>query len=186
MVGAPGGSVLSATLKIPSSEFEGAVTELKSLGKVEHEEQSADEITEQRADLEARLANAQNSLRRLEELLKKQTYPDGNVPDLERRIAGVRDEIHKLEAERLASERRSLFANVLLSLKEETASPEGLAAQLRNAAAAGFGEAAASLSALLVLVVGRGPFFLLWTAILYVPLRAAWRRWQRQNRPQEA
>jgi len=186
MVGAPGGSILSATLKIPSSEFEGAVSDLKSLGKVEREEQTADEVTEQRADLEARLANAQNRLRRLEELLKKQSYPDGNVRELERQIGATREEIHRLEGERLGAERRTLFANVLFSLKEEAAPPEGLATQLRNAGAAGFGEAAASLSALLVLVVGRGPVLLLWAAILYLPLRAAWRRWQRQERAQAA
>jgi hypothetical protein len=186
MIGEPDGSVLSATLRIPSSEFESAVNDLKSLGKVEREEQTADEVTEQRADLEARLANARSSLGRLEELLKKQTYPDGNVRELERQIAAGREEIHRLEAEKLASDRRTLFANVLFSLKEEAGAPQGLAAQLRNAAASGFGEAAASLAALLVLVVGRGPFFLLWIAILYLPARALWRRWPRQDRPQEA
>jgi len=56
MVGQPRGNTLTATLRIPSPEFNAAVTDLKTLGNVEREEQMADEITEQEADLEARLA----------------------------------------------------------------------------------------------------------------------------------
>jgi hypothetical protein len=35
-----------------------------------------------------------------------------------------------------------------------------------------------SLSALLMLLISRGPVFLLWIAILYLPARFAWRRWR--------
>ena len=37
--------------------------------KVEQEEQTADEITQRRADVEARLLNAQNTLERLQAIL---------------------------------------------------------------------------------------------------------------------
>ena len=67
-------------------------------------EQAADEITQQRADLEARLSNAHKTLQRLQELLKKQTYPDGNVRELQRQIAATSAEVNRLEAERQASE----------------------------------------------------------------------------------
>src|SRR5579863_8184497 len=49
MVGQPTGSLLTATVRVPASEFNGTVTDLKTLGSVEREEQSADEITQQRA-----------------------------------------------------------------------------------------------------------------------------------------
>ena len=100
MAGRRTGSVLSATLRVPSSELGATVSDLKSLGDVEQEEQSADEITQQHADLEARLANAQATLRRLEELLKKQTYPDGNVRELQRQIAMASAAVNRLESER--------------------------------------------------------------------------------------
>src|SRR5262252_4358898 len=63
MTGRATGSMLSATLRIPTSEFPAAVGELKALGNVEKEEQSADEVTQQRANLEARLSNAEATLR---------------------------------------------------------------------------------------------------------------------------
>jgi hypothetical protein len=178
MVGQRSGSVLSATLRVPSPELTGTVSELKSLGDVEREEQAADEITQQRADLEARMTNAQNALRRLQELLKKQTYPDGNVRELQRQIGNASAEVARLEAERQASEHRVIFANVFFTLREEIVKPpESLGAQLRSAAAAGFGDAMASVAGLLAFLIGRGPVVVLWCAILYVPARLVWKKW---------
>ncbi len=179
MVGKSTGSTLSATLRIPSSEYGSTLSELKTLGQVEREEEAADEVTQQRADLEARLTNAQSTLHHLQELLKQQTYPDRNVMELQRQIAGVNADIDRLEADRLAAEHRVVFANVLFALREEITPPtESLGAQFRNAAVAGFSEAGMSLSALLLFLIGRGPVFLFWIAILYLPVRFAWRRWR--------
>ncbi len=178
MVGRPTGSTLSATLRIPSWEYGPTLSELKTLGQVEREEEAADEVTQQRADLEARLTNAQSTLRHLQELLKGQTYPDRNVMELQRQIASVNADINRLEADRLTAEHRVVFANVLFALREETTPPtESLGAQSHNAAVTGFSEAARSLSALLLWLISRGPVFLLWIAILYLPARLAWRRW---------
>jgi hypothetical protein len=178
MAGRRSGSVLSATLRVPTTELASTVSELKSLGDVEQEEQAADEVTQQRADLEARLSNAQNTLRRLQDLLKKQTYPDGNVRELQRQIANASAEVNRLQAERDASEHRIIFANMQFSLREVVSAPaESLGAQLHAAAAAGFGEASASLSAIVLFLIGRGPVALLWMVILYLPARLVWRRW---------
>ena len=178
MAGRRSGSVLSATLRVPTTELTSTVSDLKSLGDVEQEEQAADEITQQRADLEARLANAQGTLRRLQELLKKQTYPDGNVRELQRQIANASAEVNRLQADRDTSEHKIIFANVQFSLREVVSAPvESLGAQLHAAAAAGFGEASASLSAIVLFLIGRGPVALLWMLILYLPARLVWRRW---------
>lgn len=179
MVGKPTGSTLSATLRIPSSEYGPTLSELKTLGQVEREEEAADEVTQQRADLEARLTNAQSTLHHLQQLLKQQTYPDHNVMELQRQIASVNADINRLEADRLTAEHRVVFANVLFALREEITPPtESLGAQFHGAAIAGFSEAAMSISALLLLLIGRGPVFLFWIAILYLPVRFAWRRWR--------
>jgi hypothetical protein len=179
LLGKPTGSTLSATLRIPSSEYVATLGELKTLGQVEREEEAADEITQQRADLEARLTNSQNTLRRLQELLKKQSYPDRNVLELQRQVATVNADINRLEADRIASEHRVVFANVLFALREEMTPPaETLAGQFHSAALAGFSEAVTSLSALLLFLISRGPAFLLWLVILYLPARLAWRRWR--------
>jgi len=179
MLGQKNGSLLSATLRVPATELSGTVSELKGLGNVEREEQAADEITQQHADLEARLVNARNTLRRLQELLQKQTYPDGNVRELQRQIANAGAEVTRLEGDRQAAEHRVIFANVFFTMREEMAAApsETLGGQLRGAATAGLEDAMASLSTLLVFVIGRGPVVLLWCVILWVPARMVWKRW---------
>jgi Domain of unknown function (DUF4349) len=161
MVGQKSGSVLSATLRVPSTELTGTVSALKSLGDVEREEQAADEITQQRADLEARMTNAQNTLRRLQGATAADRQRERGSGAAGRRAASFgasRD-----------------FCERFFTLREEMA--ESLGAQLRSAATAGFGDAMASLAGLLAFLIGRGPVVVLWCTILYVPARFVWKKW---------
>ena len=84
----PSGSALSATLRIPSSELALALTDLKSLGHVDREEQTADEVTQQRSDLQACLLNARSSLHRLEETAIQQVHRRGGGTKADRPTAG--------------------------------------------------------------------------------------------------
>ena len=177
MVGQPSASTLTATLRVPSSEFTAAVTDLKTLGNVEREEQTADEITQQRADVEARLVNAQNTLERLQAILAKGGKIH-NLLEVQRQLANVSAEIARLEAERVSAEHRVIFAQVLLSLREEVKPPaESLAAEFRNAAMAGLSDALSSLSAIALFVISRGPVTLLWVVLVFFPVRWMWRKW---------
>ena len=178
MTGQQSGSTLLATLRVPSSEFASTVTELKTLGNVEKEEQTADEITQQRADLEARLANAQNTLQRLQSILAK-TKPWDNLADVQRQFVSVRAEVTRLQAERIASEHRTVFANVLFSLREEITPPvESFGTQFRKAALAGVSDALSSLSGIALFVIGNGPVFVVWMLLLFFPGRWIWRKWR--------
>lgn len=178
MVGQTDASSLTATLRVPSSEFTAAVNDLKTLGKVEREEQTADEITQQRADLEARLVNAQNALERLQAILNKGGKIH-NLLEVQRQLANVSAEISRLEAERVSSEHRVIFAQVLFSLREEVKPPvESIAAEFRNAALAGLSDALGSLSAIALFVISRGPVTLLWIVLVYFPGRWIWRKWR--------
>jgi hypothetical protein len=177
MVGQLSGNALSATLRIPSSEYSATLADLKSIGRVEREEESADEITQQHGDLEARLANAQNTEQRLERLLETPSAKGSNTALYERHLAAIRREIQGLEAERQALENRAVFSSVFFSLREEVASlAVTFGAQLRSAAANGFSDAATSLSSLLLAVMNYGPSLLLWVVILFLPARFVWRR----------
>jgi hypothetical protein len=179
MVGQPTGGLLTATVRVPASEFNVTVTDLKALGSVEREEQSADEITQQRADLEARLLNAQSTLARLQGILAKNNE-GSNVKDAQRQLSGVTAEIARLEAERIASEKRVIFANILFSLREEIPPPvESFGAQFRSAGVAGLTDALGSVSAILLFVISRGPAIVVWVLLVYFPARWIWRKRQR-------
>lgn len=185
MVGQTDSSSLIATLRVPSSEFAAAVNDLKALGKVEREEQTADEITQQRADLEARLVNAQNALERLQAILDKGGKIH-NLLEVQRQLANVSAEISRLEAERVRSDHRVIFAQVLFSLEEEVKPPPvtSIAAEFRNAALAGLSDALASLSAIALFLISRGPVTLLWIVVVFFPSRWMWRKWHPRGEAQ--
>jgi hypothetical protein len=177
MVGQPAASTLTAALRVPSSEFAAAVTDLKTLGTVEREEQTADEITQQRAEVEARLINAQNTLERLQAILAKGGKIH-NLLEVQRQLRSIGAEISRLEAERDSTEHRVIFAEVLLSLREEVKPPaESLAAEFRSAAMAGLSDALGSLSAIALFAISRGPVTLLWVVLVFFPGRWMWRKW---------
>jgi uncharacterized small protein (DUF1192 family) len=177
MVGKPTGSTLSATLRVPSSEYRSALTELKGVGVVEHEEEAADEITQQHSELEARLVNAQNEEQRIQRILKDRDDKFSDFASLERRVATLRGEIERIEAERSTSGSRVSFANVFFSLREErTATAETIGAKLRSAAIGGLNDALDTLSSILLFMAGHGPILVLWTVLIYFPARYFWRR----------
>lgn len=177
MVGQPSGSVLSATLRVPSSEYRSALTELKAVGLVEHEEEAADEITQQHSELEARLVNAQNEEKRIQRILQNREDKFTDQASLERQVSLLRGEIERIESERYASTSNVSFANVLFSLREERIPPSvTIGAKLRDAAVSGLSDAFESISTILLFLASRGPLLALWAALFYFPARFLWRR----------
>jgi chromosome segregation ATPase len=177
MVGEPTGSILSATLRLPSSEYRSALAELKGVGAVEHEEEAADEITQHHSELEARLVNAQNEEQRIQRILQNKDDKFSDFGSLERQVATVRGEIERIEAERAASSSRVSFANVFISLREERASTtETIGAKLRTASIGGLNDALDSFSSILMFMAAHGPLIVLWAVLIYFPGRYFWRR----------
>src|SRR5467141_2088396 len=176
MVGQPSGSVMSATFRVPSSEYRSALSEIKAVGLIEHEEEAADEITQQHSELEARLVNAQNEEQRIQRLLKNQDDKSNDPASLERQVSLLRSEIDRMQTERYASGSRVSFANVFFSMREERTPPaETVGAKLRNAAVSGLSDAFESVSTILLFFAGRGPLLALWAVLLYFPARFFWR-----------
>jgi hypothetical protein len=177
MVGEPTGSILSATLRLPSSEYRSALAELKGVGAVEHEEEAADEITQHHSELEARLVNAQNEEQRIQRILQNKDDKFSDFGSLERQVATVRGEIERIEAERAASSSRVSFANVFISLREERASTtETIGAKLRTASIGGLNDALDSFSSILLFMAAHAPLIVLWAVLIYLPGRYFWRR----------
>lgn len=182
MVGQPSGSTLAATLRVPATEYRGALAELKALGDVERDEEAADEVVQQHGDLDARLQNAQNNERRLQQLLKDSSDKGATVAPIEQQVSLLRAEIERLEAERRAFDDRAVFSNIYFSMREERVAPGvTFGAELRGAAVAGFSDAFHAISAILLFCMSYGPSLLLWAAFLYFPVRMAWRRFRPAN-----
>lgn len=182
MVSQPSGSTLAATLRVPATEYRSALADLKALGDVERDEEAADEVVQQHGDLDARLQNAQNNERRLQQLLKDSSDKGTAIVSIEQQVSLLRAEIERLEAERRAFDDRAVFSNIYFSMREERVAPgTTFGAELRAAAVAGFSDAFHAISAILLFCVNYGPSLLLWAAFLYFPVRMAWRRLRPAN-----
>lgn len=175
---------LQASLRIPARQLATALSELKSLGRVEAENQNGEEVTQQHADLVARLKNSRETEQRLQAILLQRTGKIGDVLAVEQEIARVRGEIEQMEAEQQTLEHRVDFATIDLKLAEEykaqlNSPAPSVATQLRNASVNGFRSAFESLLALVLFLAESGPAILLWLALLFIPGRLLWRRYQR-------
>jgi hypothetical protein len=175
---------LQGSLRIPAPQLASTVAEIKALGRVEVETQNGEEVTQQHADLVARLKNSRETEQRLQDVLRTRTGKVKDVLEVEEEIARVRGEIEQMEAEQQNLEHRVSFATIDLKLAEEykaqLSSPApSVAMQLRNAIVNGFRNASESLLGIILFFAESGPTFLLWLAILFIPARLLWRRYRR-------
>jgi anti-sigma factor RsiW len=175
---------LQASLRIPAPQLAAALAELKALGRLEAEMQNGEEVTQQHADLVARLKNSRETEQRLQDVLRTRTGKVKDVLEVEQEIARVRGEIEQMEAEQKTLEHRVDFATIDLKLAEEykaqlTSPAPSIGMQLRNATVNGFRSAAEGVLAVVLFFAESGPTFLLWLAILIIPARMLWRRYQR-------
>ena len=175
---------LQASLRIPAPQLASALVELKGLGRVELETQNGEEVTQQHADLLARLKNSRETEQRLQDVLRNRTGKIKDILEVEEEIARVRGEIEQMEAEQKTLEHRVDFATIDLKLAEEykaqLSSPApSVGTQLRNASVNGFRNAFESLLALVLFLAESGPTLLLWFAVLSFPGWLLWKRYRR-------
>lgn len=179
---------LQASLRIPAPQLAPALAELKSLGHVENENQNGDEVTQQHADLLARLKNSRETEHRLQAILTQRTGKIGDVLEVEQEIARVRGEIEQMEAEQKNLEHRVDFATIDLKLAEEykakldSAAPS-FSTEFHNALVNGYRNVADTLVPLLLFFAEYGPILLFWALVLLVPAWLVWLRWRHVASP---
>jgi type II secretory pathway pseudopilin PulG len=183
---AEGGSerTVAASLRVPADQLDACLAELKKLGRVIQESQAGEEVTQQHVDLVARLKNSRNTEARLSGVLEQRSGPVKEILEVEKESARVRGEIEQMEAEQQNLEHRVSFATIDLKLAEEykaqlTSPAPSAGMQLRNAIVNGFRNASESLLGIILFFAEAGPTLLLWLAILFIPARLIWRRYQR-------
>jgi hypothetical protein len=175
---------LDASLRVPVPQLAATIAELKALGRIELETQGGEEVTQQHADLVARLKVARETERRFIAILRERPGNITEVLSTEEAIARVRGEIEQMEAEQQNLEHRVDFATINLRLAEEykaqlsTPAPS-VATQLRNASVNGLRGALESVLAVVLFLAESGPAILLWLALLFLPARMLWRRYRR-------
>jgi hypothetical protein len=176
------GRTLTGKLQIPADQLDATLSEIKPLGHVDSESQSGEEVTQSYTDLEARLDNSRHAEQRIVDLLRDRTGKLSDVLEAERELSRVRGEIEQMEAERKALLTRVDYSTLTLTVNEEYKSQLHVAdstpTKFRNAAVDGFRSMAGSLVSVALFLLSDGPVLLLWAAILFFPVRFAWRLWK--------
>lgn len=181
VTGSGNNRVFEATLRIPSDKLDAVMADLKKLGRVESEQQNAEEVTREYVDLDARLVNARNAEKRLTDLLQNRAGRLTDVLDVEKEIQRVREQIETMTAEEKALVNRVSFATLNVSVREESKAqlvPDSMLNRLINAARSGYRNMLENVMAMVMLVLTAGPSLLLWIALLFLPLRWIWKRRQ--------
>ncbi len=175
---------LSATLRVPQTQTDFAVSELKKLGRLLQESQNSSDVTSQYVDLSARLMNARNSEQRLLGLLRDRTGNLQDVIQMEREIASVRESIERMEAQQKDLNIKVQFVTIQVELSEEyraaleTPPAPSTRSQLRNAAIDGIRSAFDTALDIALFILRYGPVLLIWFGVIG-PAAILWRRRRR-------
>lgn len=161
------------TLRVPSEKFDGALSALKTLGRVKSEGVQTQDVTRAWADLETRLAVKREAAARLREILRRQTGKVSEVLEVEREIARVVEDIEQAEGERRYLEHQVSLSTITLSLHESDALVNpGLLDPVLAALRQSLRILGESLGSLIELLAGLLP----WLAALYLAFRVVlWR-----------
>jgi hypothetical protein len=175
---------LQASLRIPAPELALTVADLKTLGRVENESQSGEEVTQQHTDLVARLKNSRETEQRFRTILQQRTGNVVEVLQVEEGIARVRGDIERMEAEQKALEHRVDFATVELQLTEEYKAQlnppaASVSTRIHNAFVAGYRNASETALGIVLFFAEYGPALLIWLMILVLPVIVVWRRYRK-------
>jgi hypothetical protein len=151
---------------------------------VENETQSGEEVTQQHADLMARLKNSQETEQRLQAILTQRTGKMSDVLEVEQEIARVREEIERMEAEQKSLEHRVDFAAVNLQLTEEYKAQlvppaASVSTRMHNAIVAGLQNVSEMVLAIVLFFFEEGPTMVFLLAIFLPPLWIVWTRSRR-------
>jgi uncharacterized protein DUF4349 len=177
------GRALAATLSVPSKEFDVAISDLKALGRIEAISEAGEDSAVKLATTERHLAAAQTNLSLLQKLQRERRGELRDVVALEKDIAQASEIAAEAqrEHERLVS--TVAQAHIHLLLMEDFRAPfeanlTGSSLALRNSFVEGVSAIFSSVALVLGILFEFGLPLLFWAALLFLPLRLAWRRFR--------
>lgn len=164
------------TVRVPAEDLLALEGKIADIGTVLSQSSSADDVTEQAIDLEARLDNLRAQESQLRSFLER-TAKVSELLEVERELSRVRGEIESMDAQLTYLKRQAAQATLTISLTEPgpIAQTAGISWDLREALARGVRIAAAMVTAAVTVAV---PLLLLLVvaAIVVLPVRAIRKR----------
>lgn len=159
---------------VPVAALAAFRAELGKLGEIAADAEKAEDVTEQRADIKARLGNARAAEKRLLALLEQRAGTLADVVAVEKELSAARETIERMEAQERTLEGQIQNATVKIRLAprhELAAASPGR--RIARAAGDGLHNAGAFAVGAVVLAASAGPTLLLLIAFGYAAFRLA-------------
>jgi len=171
-VGDEDARMTSFEVHVPVTHLPAFRAGVSGLGEVTSDAEHAEDVTEQRADINARLSNARAEEKRLLELLDKHTGSLADVVAVEKELASVRETIERMEAQQRVLEGQIALATVKIHLSTRHAeSRVGPGRRVLRAAGEGIETAGSFLVGFVVLAASAGPTALIVALMAYAVYR---------------
>ncbi|CAN5156480.1 hypothetical protein BH18ACT10_BH18ACT10_07110 [soil metagenome] len=172
-------------LSVPSQEFEGAIAELRGLGKkVTQDSVSGQDVTEEFVDLEARERNLLATEKSLLKLYDRANSIEDTIT-IQRELTGVRGEIELVQGRMKYLKARSDFSQITLHIEPPVIAPKPEPKPTWEPGAVAARAWAASLNVLqAAATVGISALVFGWWLIPLIVLGLVW--WRRRNRSMPA
>ena len=175
------GRALAATLSVPTKEFDAAISDLKTLGRVEAISEAGEDSAVKLATAERHLSAAQTNLSRLQKLQRERKGELRDAVALEKDIAQAGEIVAEAERQHETLISTVAQAHIHLLLMEDYRAPldanfAGSTLALRNSFVEGISAIFSSLALVLGVFFEFGLPPLFWAILLFWPLRTIWRR----------
>jgi archaellum component FlaC len=176
----------SITLRVPQNQLDSTLDELAKLGTVENRNITAEDVSNQLVDFQARLSN----LRRTEANLQKIMDRSGSVRDVlsvAQELSNVRQSIEQIDAQVKNLQNQVAYSTITLNLQAavSSSSPQrALGSQIQetwNNSSHSVGEFTVGLLKLAIWLMVYSPYFLILAVAVYGLNR--WRRNSQSIRP---
>jgi hypothetical protein len=179
------GRSLAATLTVPAPELDIALSDLKSIGRVDRISESGEDSAVKLASLERHEAAAKENLERLQKLYGQKGSMQDSIA-LQKEVNGAKERLFESEKERSTVLSTMNQASVRVTLLEEYRVKldfdlAGASLHLRNSLIEGLGGVISSMSVFAGAILQYGLPLFVWAAILFIPVRLTWRRFRRTS-----
>lgn len=165
----------SFDLRVPAPSVAAFRSQVGELGALVSDVETAEDVTEQRADIEARVRNARAQEKRLLDLLSDKTGSLTDVMAVEKQLAAVRETIERIEAQQRVLEGQIAMATVKVELVSAplAAAPVGTGGRILASMGEGLQAAGTFLVGLAIAFFWAAPTMLIVAALGYVAFRVA-------------
>lgn len=169
-----GGTV---SLRIPSTRFDAAMQQIKTLGTVTHSNISSYDVTENYVDTQSRIKNLEARELRLRELLERAEVIE-DIMEIDLQLANVRTEIDSLNAIIKSYDKSLQMSSIQVSLNEKplsestiTTLDDNLFDRMRANFIRSINAVVQMFQTIMVGLVALLPFLLIFGIVLYLVLR---------------